>query len=70
MGTAIEMWEAHEHGRGVVVCVSPLVHNWAVRYCSHIVYPDFDTMESELKSGRLTRRIEEALVQRRAASKL
>lgn len=62
MGTAIEMWEAHEHGQGVVVCVSPLAHNWAVRYCSHLLYPDLEAMEAELrKSGRLARRIEDAL---------
>ena len=65
MGTAIEMWEAHEHGRGVVVTISPLTRNWAVRFCSHCIYPDIDSFESDLTSGRLVQRIREALDQRR-----
>ena len=43
---AIEMWEAHEHGRGVVLAISPLVHNWAIKYCSHAVYRDLDEFEA------------------------
>ncbi len=52
MGTAIEMWEAHRHGR-FVVAVSPLVHNWVVRFCSHRVYPDLEAFETALTSGHL-----------------
>ena len=60
MGTAIEMWEAHRHGR-VVITISPLVHNWVVRFLSHEIYPDEETLEAALASGRLARRIEEVL---------
>ncbi len=57
MGTAIEMWEAHEHGRGVVVAISPLTHNWAVRFCSHIVYADLDAFLAAAASGELSQQI-------------
>ncbi len=61
MGTAIEMWEAHEHGRGVVISISPLEHNWAVRFCSHEIFPDIDAFEAAIVSGKLQRRITELL---------
>ena len=64
MGTAIEMWEAHEHGCGVVVAISPLSHNWAVRFCSHHVYPDFASFEADAANGELARRITETLARR------
>ena len=51
MGTAIEMWEAHEHGRGAVITISPLDHNWAVRFCSHAIYEDFEAFEAAVASG-------------------
>ena len=53
MGTAIEMWEAHEHGRGVVLTISPLVHNWAIKYCSHAVYRDLEEFERAVQSGEV-----------------
>lgn len=56
MGTAIEMWEAHRAGK-VVIAVSPLVHNWAVKFLSHAVYRDFDALEAALASGELQRLI-------------
>ena len=60
MGTAIEIWEAHEHGRGVVVTISPLEHNWAVKYCSHIVFRDLPAFSDALARGELQQRIREA----------
>ena len=60
MGTAIEMWEAHRHGRAVFA-VSPMRHNWAVKFCSHEIFPDLDALEDSLTSGRLARRIAEIL---------
>ena len=60
MGTAIEMWEAHRHGRAVIA-ISPLEHNWSVRFCSHQVYPDLESFESALTSGDVHRRIVEVL---------
>ena len=59
MGTAIEMWEAHEHGRGVVVTISPLTHNWAVKYCSHIVYSSLNEFEAAAQSGEFESRLGE-----------
>jgi len=53
MGTAIEMWEAHEHGHAAVVAISPLAKNWAIRFCSHAMYPDLPSFESALKTGEI-----------------
>ncbi len=53
MGTAIEMWEAHEHGRAVVLTISPLVHNWAIKFCSHAVFPDVEAFEDAVRSGKV-----------------
>jgi hypothetical protein len=57
MGTAIEMWEAHEHGRGVVIAISPLVHNWAIKYCSHAVFRDLQEFEIALADSAVERLI-------------
>jgi hypothetical protein len=53
MGTAIEMWEAHEHGRGLVLTISPLAHNWAIRFCSHAVFEDIEEFEEAVRSGKV-----------------
>lgn len=58
MGTAIEMWEAHRRGR-IVLTISPLKHNWAVRFLSDEVFDDVDQFEQALVSGTLVRRIRE-----------
>lgn len=60
MGTAIEMWEAYEHGR-TVITISPLAHNWTIRFCSHAVYPDETAFEQALASGEIA----ELLAQRK-----
>lgn len=57
MGTAIEMWEAWRHGR-IVITISPLAHNWSVKFLSHLLYPDLTAFEAELTSGKLVERIE------------
>ncbi len=57
MGTAIEMWEAHEHGRAVVLAISPLVHNWAIKFCSHAVFGDLEAFEAGVRSGRISAEI-------------
>lgn len=54
MGTAIEMWQAHLAGR-TVVTISPLVHNWVVKFLSDAVYEDIDQFEAALVSGELAR---------------
>jgi hypothetical protein len=60
MGTAIEMWEAYRHGRAVLT-ISPLKHNWAVRFLSHELYADVDEFEDALANGRVRRRLAELL---------
>ncbi len=56
MGTAIEMWEAHTHG-AVVITISPLAINWAVRFLSHVLFEDVGQFEASLMSGDMARRI-------------
>ncbi len=58
MGTAIEMWEAYQH-EAVVVTISPMQHNWTIKFLSHILYEDVAEFKSELASGRLARRVAE-----------
>ncbi len=58
MGTAIEMWQAHAYGR-LVVTISPLKHNWAVKFLSNVLYADLAEFEDALTSGRLVRQIKE-----------
>ena len=62
MGTAIEMWEAHEHGR-IVVTVSPLAHNWAIKFLSHVLYSSLEEFEQALRNGELAARLRELLAQ-------
>ena len=58
MGTAIEMWEAYRHG-AVVVTISPLNRNWAVKFLSHILYADLEEFSTALEDGSLPKRIDE-----------
>jgi len=60
MGTAIEMWEAHQNG-GAVIAISPLDHNWSVKFCSHEIYPDMESFEAALISGHVRKRVGEVL---------
>jgi hypothetical protein len=57
MGTAIEMWEAYQHG-AAVISISPLKRNWAVKFLSHAIYPDLSSFEVALRSGEVARIIE------------
>ena len=56
MGTAIEMWEAYQHGAAVIT-ISPMEHNWAVKFLSHELYHDVEQFQAALKSGRIAGRI-------------
>jgi len=60
MGTAIEMWEAYRNGRAVIA-ISPLAHNWSVKFCSHEIYPNVESFEAALVSGQLRERVAEVL---------
>ena len=57
MGTAIEMWEAHEHGRAFVIAISPLEKNWAVKFSSHVIYPDMNAFELALATGEVAAKL-------------
>jgi hypothetical protein len=59
MGTAIEMWQAWQRGR-VVLTISPLIHNWVVRFCSHQVYPDLEAFERAVRAGDVANILAEA----------
>lgn len=67
MGTAIEMWEAHQAGR-IVVTISPLAHNWVVKFLSHVLYEDVAEFEAALSSGRFAERLRELSHVARAGS--
>ncbi len=54
MGTAVEMWQAHQQGR-LVIAISPLRLNWAIRFLSTIVLPDVPAFENFVRSGELRR---------------
>ena len=52
MGTAIEMWEAYQHG-AVVISISPMRHNWVVKFLSHRIYPDLEAFRAALETGEI-----------------
>lgn len=52
MGTAIEMWEAYQHG-AVVISISPMRHNWVVKFLSHRIYPDIEAFQAALQAGEI-----------------
>jgi len=54
MGTAIEMWEAYQHG-AAVISISPLKHNWAIKFLSHAVYASLKDFEAALENGEIER---------------
>lgn len=50
MGTAIEMWEAYQ-SRAFVISITPLEHNWAIRFTSHLMYSTIDEFVEAVESG-------------------
>jgi len=56
MGTAIEMWQAFRSGK-IVISISPLVHNWTVKFLSHEIYRDLAEFEDAVTSGQLATRL-------------
>jgi nucleoside 2-deoxyribosyltransferase len=53
MGTALEMWHAHAHGRHVYT-ISPMSDNWVVRSLSKRIFPDIATFETFVTGGGLS----------------
>ena len=58
MGTAVEMWRAYDAGR-VVVAISPLTSNWAVKFLAHKVCATLDDFELFVASEGLGKLIQE-----------
>ena len=58
MGTAIEMLEGNQNG-AVVMTVSPLRRNWAVRFLSDRIYATPEELEKDVRSGEFQRFVEE-----------
>lgn len=56
MGTSIEMWEAYQHGRAVIA-ISPLTHNWVVKFLAHAVYADLEHFEAAVLAGEFAQRL-------------
>lgn len=52
MGTAMEMWQAHNAG-AYIVAVTPYVHHWAVRFVADEILPDLDALVAAIENGRL-----------------
>ena len=62
MGTAIEMWEAHRNNR-IVITISPLSHNWAIRFLSNIVYADMEAFAvGSTKNGEIVQIVKGSLL--------
>lgn len=57
MGTAIEMWEAWQHG-AFIACVSPMRKNWTVAFLSHVIYETLDELLQDIRSGVFLKMIE------------
>ncbi len=58
MGTAIEMWAGNQNA-AVVVTVSPLNLNWAVKFLSDRIYATPEDLEKDVRSGEFQRFVEE-----------
>jgi len=52
MGSAIEMWEAKKTGVKVVT-ITPLEHNWVVKYASDIVVGTIEEFECLLRNSTI-----------------
>lgn len=52
MGTAVEMWEACNHGK-LVIAISPMKSNWVIKYLAHRVFATIEEFERFTESGAL-----------------
>ena len=57
MGTAIEMWEAFRSGK-TVITISPLIHNWVVKFCSHLIFESIQQFEDALSDGTVKQHLD------------
>ncbi len=63
MGTAIELWNAHRAGV-LVICISPLQGNWAVRFLADVLLPDLPAFRAFVASGDLRKMIQARCAER------
>lgn len=56
MGTAIEMWEASQGG-AKVVAITRMIHNWAIRFTSDLIYPDMESLLVDVQNRTLHRKL-------------
>lgn len=54
LGTGIELYQANRAG-ALVLTVSPMRHNWAVKYLSSRMFEDVDGLEEYLRSEEFKR---------------
>jgi hypothetical protein len=52
MGSAIEMWEAKKSGARII-SISPMKHNWVVRYASDMIFESIEEFAEALKGHKL-----------------
>lgn len=55
MGTAMEMWQAHQAGV-YIIAVTPYIHHWAIRFTANEILPDLHSLLSHIEAGRLNGR--------------
>lgn len=58
MGTAIEIWEAWRNG-ALILTISPMSTNWAIKFLSDVIYPDLDAFRAALAAGEIARLVAE-----------
>jgi hypothetical protein len=58
MGTAIEIWCAHEAGKPVFV-ISPMLNNWMLWVTATRIFPDIDAFSTYVASGHLKRYLQQ-----------
>jgi len=58
MGTAIELWQAYRNDR-IVLTISPLTENWAVRFLSTRVFESLEQFESWVSQGELAKLLQQ-----------
>ena len=51
-----EMWEAFRNDR-MVIAISPMAHNWAIKFVSHLRFDSLDDFDRAMEDGSLPRRI-------------
>lgn len=47
LGTSIELWECHKNNVPVIA-ISPMNHNWVLRFFTDLIFPDIESFESWL----------------------